>query len=93
MKVVFNLAPGNKKSRSHKLSVSFQKIQNTATCINYIIVLMKYFIFNMKYRSVFPTFDIFKKMLKLKLDIEKEIAFMNDKIDTHRLKWTDFINY
>jgi len=54
---------------------------------------MKYFIFNMKYRSVFPTFDIFKKMLKLKLDIEKKIAFMNDKIDTHRLKWTDFINY
>ena len=84
MKVVFNLAPGNKKSRSHKLSVSFQKIQNTATCINYIIVLMKYFIFNMKFRSVYPTFDMFQKMLKIKLDMEKEIAFMNDKIDTHR---------
>jgi len=33
------------------------------------------------------------KKLKMKLDIEKEIAFMNDKIDTHRLKWTNFINY
>jgi len=54
---------------------------------------MKYFIFNMKCRPVYPTFDIFKKMLKLKLDIEKEIAFMNEKIDYHRLKWTNFINY
>jgi len=33
------------------------------------------------------------KKLKMKLDIEKEIAFMNYKIDTHRLKWTHFINY
>jgi len=54
---------------------------------------MKYFIFNMKFRSVYPTFDMFQKMLKIKLDMEKEIAFMNDKIDTHRLKWTNFINY
>ena len=40
----------------------------------------------MQCRSVYPTFDSFKKMLKLKLEIEKGIAFMNDKIDTHRLK-------
>ena len=60
------------------------KIQNTA--INYILVLMKYFIFNMKHRTVYPTFDIFQKMFKMKLDIEQEKGFMNDKIDTHRLK-------
>ena len=50
------------------------KIQNTV--INNIIVLMKYFIFNMKCRLVYLTFDIFQKMLKMKVDIEKEIAFM-----------------
>jgi len=47
---------------------------------------MKYFIFNMKHRTVYPTFDIFQKMFKMKLDIEQEKGFMNDKIDTHRLK-------
>jgi len=54
---------------------------------------MKYFIFNMKCRSVYPTFDIFKKMPKMKLDMEKEIAVMNDKIGTNRLNWTNFIYY
>ena len=63
------------------------------TAMNYIIVLMKYFIFNTKCRSVYQTIDIFQKMLKMKLDIEKEIAFINDKIDTDRLKWTHFMNY
>ena len=67
------------------------KIQNTT--IHYIIVLMKYFIFNMKCRTVYPTFDIFKKMPKMKLDMEKEIAVMNDKIGTNRLNWTNFIYY
>ena len=63
------------------------------TAMNYIIVLMKYFIFNTKCRSVYQTIDIFQKMLKMKLDIEKEIAFINEKIDTDRLKWTHFMNY
>ena len=56
--------------------------------VNYIIILMKYYIFKMKYRKIKPTFKIFKHFLLLRIQIEEEIALANDKIEQQKQKWS-----
>jgi len=60
------------------------EINNT---VNYIIILMKYFIFSMKYKKQTPTLNCFINYLKLKIQIEKEIALNNDTLHIFEQKW------
>jgi len=55
--------------------------------VNFILILMKYFIFNMKYRKQIPNFNCFVHSLKLKIQIEKEIALSNDTLHICEQKW------
>jgi len=54
---------------------------------NYLIILMKYFLFTMKIRKIPPTFQLFLKYLQHRIQIEKLIVINNNKIDTHSKKY------
>jgi len=58
--------------------------------VNYIIILMKYFIFGSKYRKEIPTFYSFKNYLLAKINIEREIAISKNKLNIHTQKWAFF---
>ena len=58
--------------------------------INFITLLMKYYIFSCKYKETEPTFTVFKNYLSLRIKIEGEIAFSRDKYDSHLKKWQHF---
>jgi len=53
---------------------------------------MQYFIFNMKCRGIRPLYSTFKHVLKMKLEIDKEIALANDTLNSNNLKWINFFN-
>jgi len=78
--------------KKHIVSVGIlpHTIQNS--WLNYLNILMKYFIFNIKCRGIRPLYSTFKNVSKMKLEIEKEIALTNDTLDSHNLKWTQFFN-
>ena len=65
-------------------------IQNS--WLNYLFILMQYFIFNMKCRGIRPLYSTFKHVLKIKLEIDKEIALANDTLNSNNLKWINFFN-
>jgi len=73
------------------LSVSFGinslKSIHGNNIVNFILILMKYFIFHMKYRKQIPNFNCFIHSLKLKIQIEKEIALSNDTLQIFEQKW------
>jgi hypothetical protein len=58
--------------------------------INYIIILMKSYIFNTKSKAEKPNIETFKNALRMKITLEKQIAFEKNKIDQHNKKWHNF---
>ena len=60
---------------------------------NYIIFYAKYFIFLSKCHKTIPKCDNFKSYLRKRIEIEKEIALMNDKLHIFEAKWRQFITY
>lgn len=79
--VVFNLA-----------DICFGRTPNSTSyrCINYIIILCKFFIFRMKYRKTIPRFEHFKKYLDIRINLEKAIALERNKLEQHNRKWFFF---
>ena len=65
---------------------SLQK-SNCSSLINFLIVLLKYFIYFMKIRNITPTFAAFKSYVGMRYKIEYEIAFMNGKLQIHDQKY------
>jgi len=61
-----------------------------SNCINYIILLGKYFIFKSKYQKTIPNVMDFKYYLKHNLNLEGLIAKMKGKIDAHQTKLNVF---
>jgi len=61
--------------------------------LNFIIILMKVFIFNMKIKKCIPKFNIFLNYLKLRIHTEEEIALIKNKIETHKQKWIHINQY
>ena len=51
-------------------------VSSKYSSINFIILLMKYYIFCSKYRQVIPNFTNFEKYLHIRIKIEREIAIM-----------------
>jgi len=64
--------------------------QIKSNCINYIIILGKYFIFKSKYQKTIPNFIDFIYYLKHNLNLEGLIAEMKGKTDAHQMKWNIF---
>ena len=54
---------------------------------NYIILLGKYFIFKSKYQKQQPNLLRFKSYLCQRINIEKQIYFMNDRLAQFNKKW------
>ena len=63
---------------------------NLSNCINFIILLAKYFIFKCKYEGSSPNGVVFKQYLMRYLNIEKTIAKIKDKSESHERKWRYF---
>ena len=59
--------------------------------INFIIILMKYYIFIMKTKTKQIEFEKFKRYLYIKINLEKQIALTKGKLDVHNEKWRNFI--
>ena len=66
---------------------------NQGVCINYIIILVKYFIFSMKYKQKQPIFNHFIRYFEHRLVLEKQIALNNDRIQTFIDTWIIFLEY
>ena len=74
-------------------TVSFGFCENTNEdkLKNYILFYAKYYIFLNKCHKTIPSCEMFKPYLKQKINIEKELALMNDKLQKFELKWRQFI--
>ena len=62
------------------------KFKYTTIC-NFLIILMKFYIFSMKYRNVMPSFNSYLQYLKLRQKIEAQAALEKDKYESHTIKW------
>ena len=58
--------------------------------INFILLLMKSYIFQTKHRNQALNFDNFVAYLKIRIKLENEIALINDKLNQHNTKWAGF---
>ena len=58
---------------------------------NGVIICAKYYSFLCKCRKTIPTFLCFKLYLSSRIDIEEQIAFQQDKLEQHNLKWKMFL--
>ena len=78
----------------NKETVFFGELKNNinGNVINFIIILMKYYIFKMKYQKQKPTLDVFKNFLMLRIQIEEEIGLSNDKLELQKQKWNKLSN-
>ena len=59
----------------------------------YIIFYAKYFINLSKCHKTIPKCEHFKSYFRKRIEIEKEIALMNDKLHIFEAKWRQFITY
>ena len=55
--------------------------------INFILILIKYYILKTKYQKYTPSFHIFKKILCSRIQIEEQIALSKDNLEKHKKKW------
>ena len=83
------------KEKNITLTLSFQDIcfgvktsSINTNAINFMILVMKYYIMQMKFRKQLPIFLHYKNYLKIRIKIEQEIAFINNKIQQHNKKWS-----
>ena len=55
--------------------------------INYIVLLGKIYLWTCWCKGIVPIFNHFKKILGIKYEIEKYIAFKANKISQYKKKW------
>jgi hypothetical protein len=75
------------------ISFGFCEETDEVNIKNYIIFYAKYFIFLNKCHKTIPRCDLFKIYLKKRIELEKEIALMNDKLHKFEVKWRLFNTY
>ena len=83
-----------------RININFQTISfgfceetDDVNIKNYIIFYAKYFIFLNKCHKTIPSCDLFKIYLRRRIEIEKEIALMNDQLHKFEVKWRLFSTY
>ena len=60
--------------------------------VNYIIILMKHYIFRTKQTNNIPAFNSFINHLNSRIKVEQEIALLKDRSELHNRKWIKFTN-
>ena len=77
-------------------TINFGIIQSNPNCNvivkNFIIYLGKYFIFQSKHKKEIPNIQHFKSYLITRIELEKEIAMLNDKLAFFETKWRNIID-
>ena len=58
--------------------------------INYIVILGKTYLWTCRCKGIIPIFYHFKKILEIKYETEKYIAFKTNKIRQFKKKWEMF---
>ena len=66
--------------------VSFGK-NKKSSIFNFIVLLVKYYIFVSKYKQQIPNINGFINLLQQTREFEECIAFSKNKLDVHRKKW------
>ena len=66
--------------------VSFGK-NKKSSIFNFIVLLVKYYIFVSKYKQQIPNINGFINLLQQTREFEEYIAFSKNKLDVHRKKW------
>ena len=69
-----------------KFGVNY-KNQPKNLVFNFIVLLVKYYIFSSKYKLQRPTINGVLQLLHQTREIEEHIAFSKDKLEVHRKKW------
>ena len=70
--------------------VSFHnKAKNSV--FNFIVLLVKYYIFSSKYKLQTPNINGFQHLLQHTRETEEHIAFSKDKLEVHRRKWQSLV--
>jgi len=88
------LKPFGIKSLNHE-NVIFGIIPNEKlnNVVNHVILEAKYYIYVCKLEKTNPVFTRLKNRLKITENIERHIAFKNNKMEKHDYKWHHLINY
>ena len=83
-----------------QLDITFQTISfglyvetDEDTLKNYILFYAKYYIFLNKCHKTIPSCELFKLYLYRKINVEKELALMNDKLYKFEQKWRHFLTF
>ena len=66
--------------------VIFRK-NKKSSIFNFIVLLVKYYIFVSKYKQQIPNINGFINLLQQTREFEEYIAFSKNKLDVHRKKW------
>ena len=74
-------------------TISFGAYDEDKDIKNFIIFYAKYFIFLSKCRKTIPRCELFKSYITKRIQVEKEIALMNDKLYKFETKWRFFNAY
>ena len=74
-------------------TISFGACDEDKDIKNFIIFYAKYFIFVNKCRKTIPRCELFKTYITKRIQVEKEIALMNDKLNKFETKWRFFNAY
>ena len=69
------------------ISLGITGSRNNKNKFNFLLFHAKYFIFLNKCKHTIPNMDHFKRYLKVKLDIEKEISLSHDKLQLFDSTW------
>ena len=68
------------------LGLKSENSVNSSLC-NSLILMMNYYTYVMKIKKVTPTFQLYIRYLKHRIQIEKQIAINQDKLHTHDTKY------
>ena len=58
--------------------------------LHYIVILGKTYLWTCRFKGINPIFNHFKKILEIKYETEKYIAFKTNKIRQFKKKWEMF---
>lgn len=75
------------------ISLGYNDKSQHSNIVNFLILVMKFFISNMKNRGIIPTFAFFLNYIRLRETIERETALVYNRIHIHQKKWNLLNNY
>jgi len=68
--------------------IGTDQCRNQNSCINFVLLLMKYFIYTTKLNEKIPVFCVFRNYLHKRINLENQIALTKNKLEIFYNIWS-----